>query len=166
MLLNCTIIGTTVPNSFLHFQCLFVIGQVPTSGHVTLTSPMSVSAYQSFHCKHKNLIKMFLCLELWFLFFLMPIKLTQLTENESFDEYKLWTVRIKSPNLLSVLTWSTIKSESQSSWLYLLTTILLIRVVTTIIIWITDPSLWDTATRNFASEEITWITTFLRWKIW
>ena len=32
---------------------------------------------------------MFLCLELWFLFFLMPIKLTQLTENESFDEYKL-----------------------------------------------------------------------------
>ena len=95
MLLNCTIIRTTVPNSFLHFRRLFVVGRVPTSGHVTLISPMSVSAYLSFHCKHKNLIKMFLCLELWFLFFLMPIKLTQLTKNESFDEYKLWTVRNK-----------------------------------------------------------------------
>lgn len=64
---------------------------------------------------HKNLMKMFLCLELWFLLVLIPMKLIQLTKNESFDEYKLQTVMIqlhlqnvdsgiKSPNLLSVLT--------------------------------------------------------------
>ena len=58
---------------------------------------------------------MFLCLELWFLLFFIPIKLTHLSKNESFDEYKLQTVMIqlhlqnvnsgiKSPNLLSVLT--------------------------------------------------------------